>query len=383
MIYLDNAATTRVSTAADYAVQKAHSEFFLNPSALYKNAGAVRAQIAAARKTVADFLCAEPDEIYFTSGATEANNWAVFSGVKKKNLMAVTSAGEHASVYESFTALRARDIETRFASLNADTSVNIENFLESAGQNCGFASLIHVSNETGAVNDIESIFRAVKKRNPDAVLHSDGVQAFGKIETDVKKCGVDLYSVSGHKVGAPKGIGALYIRKGFHTRPLLYGGGQERGLRAGTENVPGILAFAAAVKQYAADYRRRESDFATARERFFNILSAQAGDIRLNGKALNASENAHNILSMSVIGLKSEVLQRILADRDDILIGLGSACAASKRGNRILQAAGKNAREIEGNIRISFGIDTTAEEAEAAARIIAYRINELRGKPVI
>ena len=377
MIYLDNAATTEVLSSAKVAAEKAYSEYFLNPSALYKNAEEVRKQLTAARETVAGFLHALPEEIYFTSGATEANNWAVFSGIKNKSLATVASEGEHACVYECIKNLKGKGVNAVFVPLNVDTSVNADRFIELAGQNCGFASLIHVSNETGAINDVGGIFSEIRKRNPGVVLHSDGVQAFGKTETDVKKMNVDLYSVSGHKVGAPKGVGALYIRKGFCMAPLLYGGGQERGLRSGTENIPGIMAFAAAATAYAKTYAERMPELLMMRRRFYKIMQECAGNININE---SSAKNIQNILSMSVIGLKSEILQRVLADESGILIGIGSACAGSKKGNRVLQASGKNQKEIEGNIRISFGIATKAEESNAAAHIIAAKINELRGK---
>ena len=380
MIYLDNAATTTVLKNSAEAANKAYSEYFLNPSALYKNADGVRLQIDAARKTIAELLCAEPNEIYFTSGATEANNWAVLGGLKKKNLAAVSSLGEHASVHESFTLLNSKGIDVNFAKLCLDTSVDAENLLKIAAKDCGFVSLIHASNETGVINDIGEIFRVIKKQNPNVVVHSDGVQAFGKVNTDVDKLHVDLYSISGHKVGAPKGIGALYIRKGLKIQPLICGGGQERGLRSGTENVPGVLAFAVAATHYKNVYRKQADNFKVLRKYFFEYVSENAGNIVLNGKAADIGEYMPNILSISVVGIRAEILQRVLADEENILIGLGSACAASKKGNRVLQAAGKSMSEIEGNIRISFGIETTQEEVETAARIMVKRIKELRGK---
>jgi cysteine desulfurase len=380
MIYLDNAATTRVCESAITAAREAEAVHFYNPSALYGAANAVKERILDARKTIASVLCCEPDEVYFTSGATEANNLAVFGGaLKRQKLSAVTSDGEHTSVYECFVDLKRRGLSAAFIPLKSDTRVKAGQFIEFASQNCGFASLLHVSNETGAVNDVARIFKEVKKINPDVILHADGVQGFCKIETDVQKLGVDLYSVSGHKIGGAKGIGALYIRKGLGIRPLIVGGGQENGIRAGTENVGGILSFAAAVKWYREQYRA--VDFLALRELFVKAVSA-VGGVTVNGVTDGESgvDFLPGTLSLSVSGVKSEILQRRLSDEDGILIGTGSACAASKTGNRVLAAAGKSPQEIAGNIRISFGIDTTKADAQFATQKIAERIKELRGR---
>ena len=376
MIYLDNAATTPVLKESAEAANHAHSELFFNPSALY--AKEVSKRIDDARATVAAALGVSSQEIYFTSGATEANNLALFSGIKNKNLSLVISRGEHASVYAAATALQGKGIKTHFAPLERDTCVNADILIELAAADCGLVSLIHASNETGAVNDIAAIFKEIKKRNAKVILHSDGVQAFLKTDTNLAALGADMYAISGHKVGAPKGIGALYVKKNLQLTPLLHGGGQERGLRSGTENVSGILAFAAACKVFKARYT--SVDYTELRTAFCNILLAELGDLaKCVAFHANSSHSIPNFITMSVIGVPAEILQRILADKDAVIIGLGSACAASKRGNRVLEAAGKSKQEIAGNVRISFGLDTVKTQAETAAKKIAYRIREIQG----
>jgi len=370
MIYLDNAASTRVLPQSAKAAAKANAEYFFNPSALYRKAEEAAKEIESARQTVADALCCGKDEIYFTSGATESNNWAVFAGgLKRQKLCAVSSLGEHAAVYESMLALEQRGVKTHFSPLNADTSVKAEKFIELATQNCGFVSLIHASNETGILNDIGVIFSEIKNKNKNAILHSDGVQAFCKIPSDVKKMGVDLYSISGHKIGAPKGIGALYIKKDLNLRPFLYGGGQEKGKRSGTENISGIVAFATAVKEFEQMYKSEIMQ--KMRKDFFDIVSSACPNISLNGSIENS---VPNILSFSISSFKAEILQRTLEKDHNIIVGLGSACAASKKGNRVLLAANKPQKEIHGNIRVSFSVETTYDEVIQAAKKIVLSI---------
>lgn len=366
MIFLDNASTARPCDAVFEIINK--SEYY-NPSALYGEALKVKNSLESARKDIADIMGADKDEIYFTSCATESNNWAFNKGIKNKKGNIVVSSSEHASGYESAILQKSKGIEVRFVSLNSDGSIN-ENDLESKiDENTCFASIIHCSNETGTYNDIAAISKKIKRINSKVIIHSDGVQSFAKKKFGLKDLGVDLYSVSAHKIGGLKGCGALFVRKGINLSPFIVGGGQERGLRSGTENVVGILSFAAAAKNFIKSFDRDK--IIRIREYFIRELTP------INVK-VNGSQNADCILSLTIPGIKAEILQHMLSDKG-ILIGLGSACSSKTKNNRVLSAIGLTPKEIEGSIRISFGLDNTMNEAIEAVKIIKNDIITLRG----
>jgi len=375
MIYLDSAATARPLEYKNKSCPLDFEGSFFNPSALYSKE--IIKKIDDVREYVAHNLGVGKSEIYFTSGATESNNIAILGGVRQKNLSVVLSSGEHASVYEPAMHLKNKGYRVELAEINKDTTINQADFIKLASSNCGFASLIHVSNETGAINDVESIFTAIKKKNPNVILHSDGVQGFLRQDINLKKMGVDLYSISGHKIGAPKGIGILYIKKGVVVNPLVFGGSQEKCIRAGTENVESILALAGCIKEYKALYKKVDSK--DLRDVFLETISVEAKELSV--KIVFTSDNslsfAPNIVSMSVIGCKSEILQRVLMDKDNIYIGIGSACAASKKSNRVLESAKKPKYEVESNLRISFDLSTKTEEVKFAAKQIVLRASEM------
>lgn len=368
MIFLDNASTTRVCPEALDMVKKVSDELYYNPSALYGEALKVKNLIDDARKEIANLLGANQNEIYFTSCATESNNWAYEKGIKNKKGNIVVSSAEHASGYECALVAKSKGIEVRFVSLNKDGTVNEEDFINKVDENTCFVSVIHCSNETGAVNDIARLCKKVKAISPKAIIHSDGVQAFCKTNISVKESGVDLYSVSAHKVGGLKGTGALYVRDGLNLAPFISGGGQERGLRSGTENVAGIVCFGVAARLYKKKY-----DACAIKEmRAYIAKELMPLDVKING------ENEGNILSITIPGIKAEILQHLLSDKG-VLIGLGSACSSRARNNRVLSAMGLKQKEIDGSIRISLGIENNMREIAEAVKIMKNDIITLRG----
>ena len=362
MIYLDNAATTKASQAAINSMIKYAGEDFYNPSAGYAPALAVKKAHGKATADIADLLGADPDEIVFTSCATESNNFAFECGVKNKKGNIVVSAGEHASVYECAQRLKSRGADVRFVMPDGNGVVTAEALAQVVDGNTAFVSFIHCSNETGAVSDIKTLCAAVKSVSPKAVFHSDGVQAFCKIPTDVHDLGVDLYSVSAHKVGGLKGVGALYVRKGFNMQPFIVGGGQQDGRRSGTENTGGIIGFAEAAKIY----KNKAAAFGAKalREAVMNVFEEHDG-VRINGGGANSGY----ILSVSFKGLRGEIIAH-MAEDEGVLVGLGSACSTHIKSNRVLGAMGVGRDYAEGSIRISFSPDTTKEEAVKGARVI-------------
>lgn len=367
MIYLDNAATTRPFDNVTERMQSYYRTDYFNPSALYAPANAVADEIEKSRESIGAVL-GGGGRVYFTSCATESNTWVFQSAVKNKKGNVVVSMGEHASGYENAQALAGKGMDVRFVKLLPDGRIDINDFSKKVDANTTLVSVIHCSNETGAVNDIAALAKAAKTVNPHVLVHSDGVQALAKIPFRCAAAGIDLYSVSAHKIGGPKGIGALWVREGIRLQPLLPGGGQEYGMRSGTENVAGIIGFATALQTFMqcdSQHVTRMRDDCIA---FFESIPHTV---------CNLSRDASPyILSLSIEGIKAEIFQRKLAERD-ILIGLGSACSAKLRKNRILAAMGQSMPHIEGSMRISFCPQNTQEEIRRFLRASKECLTEM------
>lgn len=368
MIYLDNAATTIPFDGVVRKMEEFFTEKYFNPSALYAPAVNVHKEVEETRKYILSAVGGK-GKVYFTSCATESNAWVYNCGVKNKKGNIVVSMGEHASGYENAIALSNKGIDVRFVRLCADGRVDLDDFTAKVDSDTGFVSVIHCSNETGAINDIKLLAKRTKEINPKALFHSDGVQAFGKIAVNCDKMLMDMYSMSAHKIGGPKGVGALWVRDGLHLNAFLPGGGQENGMRSGTENVAGIAGFGEALKQYLSIDSKNISQLREILKRC--LLS-------VDGIEVNESEiQSPYILSLSIRGIKAEVLQRMLCERG-ILIGLGSACSSKLKKNRVLFAMGRSMPHIEGNIRISFGFQNLYDDMEYVAKTIKETVKELR-----
>lgn len=370
MIYLDNAATTRPLKSAIEDAERALNDLYFNPSALYAGGIQTHREIDRAREEILSLIAdRENFELVFTSCGTEADNQAIFSGVKRGNF--VTTLGEHAAVYECAKELKNRGIDVRFAGLNKDGSVDAEALLSLVDENTSLVSVIHVNNETGAVNPILSIADKVKQKNGRTLFMSDGVQAFGKIPVRLTK-NIDFYSVSAHKIGALKGTGALIKRKKTNLAPYLYGGGQESGKRSGTENAFGILAFASAAKKKFASLKEDGDYVLSLREELFEKLDK--GFVRLS------SENGTPyILTVAAKGIRGETLVRMLSDRG-VFAGTGSACSSKKPFSRVIEACGVDRELLNGVLRFSFSAENTKEEIASAADIINATAKELYGR---
>ncbi|MDE7406753.1 MAG: cysteine desulfurase [Clostridiales bacterium] len=365
MIYLDNAATTKVFDSAVSAAETAMLTDYFNPNATYKSAVAVNNSIEKARSVIAGAVGANSDELIFTSGATESNNWVFNCGIKNHKGNIVITAGEHSSVYEVAMQLKSRGKDVRIAPLKHDGTVDEQALLRLVDDNTALVSIIHVSNETGVVNPVKSIAAAVRQKSPNALIHSDGVQAILKSGLPINGLGVDYYTASAHKIGAPKGIGFLYMRRGLNMSPYIFGGGQEHGMRSGTQNTPFIAAFAAAVQEYA---KRNRDDIPSLRDELCKYLTDRGF------AEVGCGQNSGYILCLCAPKYKAEILQNIVHDKG-VIIGKGAACSGSKRGNRVLSAMGVKSDEIERCIRLSLFVDTTREDAFTAAKIIADACN--------
>ena len=376
MIYFDNSATTKtLPEAAERACYAMTNEYY-NPAAGYGAAFSVEKSVSEARNFAASLLSAAPSDIVYTSGGTESNNAAVFGTMRstygKKTI--VTTAIEHPSVYETIAAAaKMFDASVLYAPLCSDGTVDVDRLSEVLTPETSFVSIMHVNNELGSINDLDRITAKIRALSPHAVIHSDGVQAFMKVRTN--RLPVDLYSVSAHKLHAPKGVGLLYVRNGLRFSGGQIGGGQERNIRSGTTNVPGVLGFDTALRAYHTNETAWHAQMLRVKTRLYRNLTALP-DVLLNGPTVE--NGAAHILNMSFLGVRGEVLMHAM-ERYGVLVSTGSACSAKKQGkNRILNAVGITGARQEGAIRFSFCPFNTEEEADTAANVIEEQLRILR-----
>ncbi|MEG1524301.1 MAG: cysteine desulfurase family protein [Clostridia bacterium] len=371
MIYLDNSATTRVLTETADAVHAAMTDGYFNPASAYAPAVAVERTVNTCRQRMADALGCAQDEMIYTSGGTESNNMAVLGTVNavrgKKRI--ITCMTEHPSVYEVFRALESReDIDVVYLDTDASGAASMEALSTALTQNTVLVSLMHVNNETGSITNLAMAYRLIRKLSPDALFHVDGVQAFCKLPFSTIPC--DLYSISGHKFHAPKGVGVLYLKNGIRFAGGQLGGGQERGLRSGTTNVPGIVGMDASLAAYRQNHAHWIQNMRACKQRLSqNLLTIP--DVVVNGPSVE--DGAGHILNLSFLGVRGEVLLNALSERQ-ICVSTGSACSAHKHGkNRVLNAIGVPATQQDSAIRFSFCPFNTMEEMD----IVSTHIQEL------
>lgn len=359
MIYLDNAATTQISKEALHAYNKYAEELFFNPSAIYRAGVSIKTSIDNARNTIKNALGSNNGSIVFTSSATEANNLAIMGSLRNNFKKVILSSADHPSTYNVGLELKKRGIQVEFCPLQPNGEINYEALEELLDENVNLISVIHVSNETGAINDIKRINEIKKLKCPKAIFHVDGVQAFSKIKINLDYFGVDLYTISAHKVEGPKGVAALFVRNSIVIKPIVFGGGQENNLRSGTENVPAIMGFEAAVKNFGNITENLK--YVTNLK---NVFIENLKDIpcRIN----STQNNSPYILSLSFKGVKGETLVHMM-EQYDILISTGSACSSKKEGNRVLEQMNVSHEEIVGSVRISFSKNNTENEIQTAS----------------
>ena len=371
MIYFDNAATTKPSATALNKAAEFNSENFYNPSALYRGGLNCLKAIKEAKEFILKSLgvSASEYEVIFTSCGSESDNTAIFGAVKRG--VFVTSAGEHSAVYKSFAELKQRGNTAVFIDLKKDGTVDEEKLYDFVNKNgADFVSLVHVNNETGGINDVNAISEKLKKLNPKLVFHSDGVQAYGKIPVKLNN-GIDLYSLSVHKINALKGTGALIKKKKLNLSPLLFGGGQENGLRSGTENVFGIKVFEYAAREKFAELSNNLKKISEIKEYIAVHLDKDLFSV------ISGANSSPYILSVSAKGLRGEVLMHTLED-ENIIVGNGSACSSKNRYSRVLEACGYGKDILDGVVRISFSALSTMEEAEKFVRIFNEKTLNLK-----
>lgn len=356
MVYFDNAATTKPSEHAVKKAEKYLYEEFYNPSALYHGGLSASKSVKEAKETVLKNLgiSSSEYEVVFTSCGTESDNQAVFCAVKRG--VFVTDLGEHSAINKSFEELVRQKKEVAFVSLNSDGSVNFSELKKTVKEKkANFVSIMHVNNETGAINDISRIADELKKIDPNIVFHSDGVQAYGKIPFSFSK-NLDMYSVSAHKIGGLKGVGALVKKRKLNLSPLIFGGGQENGIRSGTENVFGINVFRFAGEERYLDLKSNYDKVKKLNEYIRQNLDKEIF------RVISGDNASPYVLCVSAVGCKGEVLMHALEEKG-IIVGNGSACSSRNRYSRVLKACGYDEKILDGVLRISFSPDNTMEEA--------------------
>ena len=377
-IYLDNAATTRVSPQAAETVKNIMCDEFGNPSSMHSKGARAERIVRESAKKIADILKVKEKEIYFTSGGTESNNWAligVAEANKRKGNRIITSKIEHASVAAAVDFLSEHGYDVVKIGTDKNGVVNLNELEETIDDKTILVSVMAVNNEIGTLQPLEEIGRIIKRKNPNVIFHSDAIQAFGKMRLNPKRLGVDMLSVSGHKIHAPKGIGFLYISEKIRISPLIYGGGQQNGMRSGTDNVPGIAALAQAAKD-------AYSNIDEIRDKMYGLRSRLIGGLSgIEDVVINSPENtlsAPHIVNVSFLGIRSEVMLHALEERG-IYVSAGSACSSHKRSlSPTLLAIGCDKNRAESALRFSFCDETSEEEIDSAISAISEIVPMLR-----
>ena len=376
--YFDNSATTKVLDCVKDAVVDAMCVNYGNAAAKHRKGVEAENLIREAKKAIANTLKVQEKEILFTSGGTESNNTALI-GTALANRRAgkhlITTGVEHPSIYNTMSFLEEMGFEVTYLPVDHLGHISLEDLEKAIREDTILVSVMYVNNEVGAVEPIEAISQCIKKKNPKTLFHVDAIQAYGKYKIRPKKQGIDLLSVSGHKIHAPKGVGFLYIRDGVKIRQILFGGGQQKGMRSGTENVPGCVGLGVAAREAYKDFDARIEKLYTLREHLI------AGLKPLGGVTINGSEdrtNAPQIVSASFEGVRSEVLLHALEDKG-VYVSSGSACSSNHPGiSGTLKGIGVKKELLDSTIRFSLGDLNTEEEVDYAIGVLGELLPVLR-----
>lgn len=376
--YFDNSATTRCYPEVAEIVVKTMTEDFGNPSAMHLKGVEAEKYVREAAQTLAKILKVNEKEIIFTSGGTESNNLALFGGAdanKRSGNHIITTSVEHAAVGQPAERLEQMGYEVTIVPVDHRGVVQLEALEKVLRPDTILVSTMYVNNEVGAVMPVEEIAKLVHEKSPKALYHVDAIQAFGKYRIYPKKAGIDMLSVSSHKIHGPKGVGFLYINEKARIQPQILGGGQQAGMRSGTDNVPGIAGLGVAAKMVYTDFDEKIEHMYQLKERLAEGF-LKLPDVRLNGMEIR--EGAPQILSASFLGVRSEVLLHTLEEKG-IYVSAGSACSSHKRkAAGTLSAMGMEAAQRESTLRFSFSEENTFEEVDYALEVIGQVLPMLR-----
>lgn len=375
MIYFDNAATTRVFPEVVKVMQDAMESSYGNPSAKHMKGMEAENLVKKAQEVVAKTLKAKPKEILFTSGGTESNNTALIGTAlanQRKGKHIITTKIEHASVYEPIAWLCEQGFEITYLDVTAEGIIDLEQLKNAIREDTILVSCMMINNEIGAIEPIEEAGKIIKEKNPETIFHVDAIQAYGKMPIIPKNLKIDLLSMSGHKIHGPKGIGFLYIKEGTKIQPIIFGGGQQKGMRSGTENVPGIVGLACACEKMIKNDYENAQRIREVKE-YFQERIKEIEDIKDN------SGQAPHIASISFKKIRSEVLLHALEDRG-IYVSSGSACSSNKKQvvSGTLNAIALADEYKDGTLRFSFSIENTKEEVDETIEVLKELVPMLR-----
>ena len=377
--YLDNSATTRVFDEVADLVVKVMTEEYGNPSSVHHMGHMAYDRVNGARETIAATLKCEPSEILFTSGGTESDNTAII-GVARANKWRgkhiITTSVEHPAVYETCGYLEKEGFEITYLPVNEEGVISLEDLKNAIRKDTILVSMMFVNNEIGSVMPIEEAGKLIKSINPDTYFHVDAVQAYGKLQIRPRRMNIDLLAVSSHKIHGPKGIGFLYIKKGTKITPINYGGGQQKGMRSGTENVPGIAGMALAAKMCDEHLKAEKDKLYELKEYLVQSLNDKLTDIKINGP--KGRDGAPHIVSVSIRGLAAETILNMLSSKG-IYVSAGSACASNNPHiSGTLQSIGLESDLLESTIRISMSFMTIKEELDLLVDTLSEQVDTMR-----
>ena len=376
--YFDNSATTKVLDSVKDIVVKTMTEDYGNPAAKHRKGMEAEQYIRDARKIIADTMKVQEKEILFTSGGSESNNMALIGAAwanQRAGKHIISTSIEHPSVYNPLGVLEELDFEVTILPVDHDGHISLKELEEAIRPDTILVSTMYVNNEVGAVEPVEEISKIIKAKNPSTLYHVDAIQAYGKYVIRPKKQGIDLLSVSSHKIHGPKGVGFLYIRNGVKIKPLIYGGGQQAGMRSGTENVPGVAGFGAAAKEMYTNHAEKVQKLIELKDYMTDRLGEIEGTV-INSKKGEAS--APQIVSVSFEGVRSEVLLHALEDKG-VYVSSGSACSSNHPGiSGTLKGIGVAQKLLDSTIRMSFGMFNTKEEVDYTIDVLKELVPVLR-----
>ena len=375
-IYLDNSATTKPYQEVVDKMVLALTTQYGNPSSIYKKGIEVEREIKEIRRNIARSLGAKETEIYFTSGGTECNNTIIRSVAKlnrKTKNHIISTVIEHPSVLNTLKDLEADGFEVTYLPVGKDGKISLEDLKNAIKKETILVSVMHVNNEIGTIQPIEEIGKYLKSLDEKVYFHVDGVQSYAKIKFRPSRYNIDFMSVSGHKLHGPKGIGFMYVKENNRIKPLLTGGGQEIGIRSGTENVPGIYGIGEAIRILNQDLERTIDKIRGLRDLLKEEILANIDNVKIN----SPEDGVCHVLNVSFRGVRGEVLLHYL-EQKEIYVSTGSACSSKKKGSHVLNAIGLTPDEIEGAIRFSLSDLNTKEEIMKTVEVLKESVSDLR-----